>query len=213
MVQVNIEKDTVLIYQERIAKFSLGIGTGASLDYDHTHYWNTYDEYYQTQKENTKERLNWNIELLGRVQYEKWYISLATGLTQFSEQLEEVSSKNKLTYFHATLVPYYSILSKPWGKLSVGIGTGSKTLLKQSGTYINPNKTDETSSKTDFYPTKKNLWVLTARLEAEIKLSDKLSLHPQLRYENHPTSITTLEHPILFWKDVVGINIALAVKL
>lgn len=204
------QKDTILIYQDRKDKYSLGIGTGRSLDYDHTHYWNTHTDYYDLQQESIKKKFNWNVELVGRILFKKWYLSLASGITQFSEQLDNAPEKNKLTYFHSTLVSYYSFIRKPWGNLSVGIGTGFKSLLNQKGTYINPNEISETSGETDFYPTSQNLWVLTARLESEIKLSDKLNFYPQIRYENHPTSITTTEHPILFWKDVIGVNASLS---
>lgn len=208
-----VQTDTVLVFKPRNTVFSLGLGFGSSLDYDHTQYWNIYEEYYQKQKQDTHKRLNWNVELLGRLEFSRWHVSVNTGVTRFYEQLNSSSQKNSLTYFHATAVPFYHLLKRPKYLLSVGIGSGLKTLVEQSGMYINPDKPNEISAEAQFFPTNQTLWVLTARLEAKIRLTNKLELVPQLRFENHPTSITTVDHPILFWRDSWGFNTSLLWKI
>jgi len=201
---VQIKKDTVLVYKKRQSHVVIGLSAGSSFDYDHTHYWSTHSDFYASQKESTKERLNWNTEFFVTFQKKKWQLHLNSGVMSFRDQLETLSTKNKLTYFTLSVLPAYILSEKKWGDLSVGLGTGFKSLLVQKGVYINPDDISVEEEENDFFPTNKNLWFLTARLEAEIKLTERFSFYPQLRYETHPTSITTVEHPILFWRDVIG---------
>jgi len=179
------------------------------LDYDHTHFLSTFSDFFDLQKQNTQERLNWNTEAFITFQRKKWQLQFNTGLIGFREQLIEQNTVNKLTYFTFGAIPSYQLMEKKWGKLFFGLGTGIKSLIKEEGIYIDPNNVNEIGSDEDFFPTNNNLWFVTARVEAQIKITEKLSFYPQIRYENHPTSITTVEHPILFWRDVIGANFSM----
>ena len=204
-----IKNDTVVIYKKRKPHVVIGLSTGVSFDYDHTHYWSTHSDFYTTQKVKTKEKLNWNTELFLTFKKNRWQLHLNSGVMSFRDQLETLNTVNKLTYFAFSALPSYRLSEKKWGHLSLGLGTGFKSLLLQKGTYINPDEISITSVENRFFPTNKNLWFLTARLEAEIKMTERFSVYPQLRYETHPTSITTVEHPILFWRDLIGLNISM----
>lgn len=224
---VRIKNDTIIVYKEKEkstptytfldhkAHFLIGCQLGSSKDIEHTHFWDTHTDYYYLEKAVVSDLRNVHVESYFKYIYQHLVAQFDIGFTSIREriQYQTINSVNQLNYLTANLsLGWHSHIHQKL-TLQMFIGGGYHYLIKQQGSYINPENTTEIKAAKSYFPTQKMLFTLSSNATLLYPITPKIYTSFSFFYKYLPNSITVVEHPVLYWKSFIGVSLGVAMRL
>ena len=202
--------------QRGASKIYIGPFFGSSLSIDNIVFKRSKKDYFQLHNESIDNLLTHAGGIHGRWFVGLGYIRLQSKYFQFRQKITHAGVKhvNSHAYLDWNVGYGFELFSSSsdW-KVNLELATGFSHLISQKGHYIDPENTSVLSTSTTHYPLRSSLPSHLLAVSIDKVFTDKLSISIQPFYSYRYKSLTRREHPVLYYRSELGMNLMLNYKL